>query len=65
MSPLSTLVSGNKSLCVAMGSAPVIETEYKDYKRQIGYGYKALLKVGKPQFKGSGFYETDYKSKSG
>ena len=26
---------------------------------------KVMNKVGKPQFKGSGFYETDYKKKSG
>ena len=32
--------------------------KYEKMKKVIG-------NVGKPQFKGSGFYETDYKSKSG
>jgi len=44
-------------LCPRCAYNPEAQGKYEKMKKVIG-------NVGKPQFKGSGFYETDYKTKS-
>ena len=45
-------------LCPKCAYDPHVQGKFEKMK-------KVMSEVGKPQFKGSGFYETDYKKKGG
>ena len=55
---MRTMGDFKEPLCPKCTYDPHVQGKFEKMKKVIG-------EVGKPQFKGSGFYETDYKKRGG